>query len=188
MGVEPRSIMKEMRTANIAALAVVLAGCAHAQARETRTVEHVEAASSAEPEAREEREVVAVDAPAPVEAELPRSRPRLSRTVTLGEASAEAAYTERKPLPAPGQAGGPNVVVNNQVIVQQPSYGYGGYGYGYGYGGRAVARSDRLGARGTSTWGSSGWEGPRRTAAPGQTPGIGGNWAPAPSYGPAPMK
>jgi hypothetical protein len=182
-----------MRTAKIAALAVVLAGCAHAQTRESRTgtVAGVDAATSTERAEREERELVAVDGPAssaPVEPEVPRSRPRLSRTVTLGESSADAAYTERLPLAAPGQAGGPNVTVNNQVIVQQPSYGY-GYGYGYGgYGGRAVARSDRFGSRGTSQWGSSGWEGPRRTAAPGQTPGVGGNWAPAPSFGPASMK
>lgn len=122
------------------------------------------------------------------EAPPTRGRPRLSQTVTLGH---ESAYS---PAPAPAATGGQNVVVNQNVIVQggypaYPAYGglYGGRGYGYG-----VARPDaRAGvgrAGGPSTWSTTGWEGPSRTAAPGQTPGVGGNWSPPPSYGPAQMK
>ena len=97
--------------------------------------------------------------------------------------------------PAPTQAApGTNVVVNNTVVVQAPPPmyygGYGSYGaYSYGYRGAGrVSDGPRGGSRGSSMWGSTGWEGARRTAAPGQTPGIGGNWSPPPSFGPAQMK
>lgn len=129
------------------------------------------------------------------EAPPPRGRPRLSQTVTLGQGT-EASYSPSSPAPSP-QAAGQNVVVNQNVIVQSgagyPGYGaYGGY-YGYGGSGRGVARPDVRGgatgrAGGPSNWSTTGWEGPSRTAAPGQTPGVGGNWSPAPSYGPSQMK
>src|SRR5690606_11421776 len=65
-------------------------------------------------------------------APAPPARPRLSRTITLGQ-GAEPAYTPHSP-PRAQAASGPssNVVVNNTVILQGvPSYGY-GYGVGYG--------------------------------------------------------
>jgi RNA polymerase primary sigma factor len=42
--------------------------------------------------------------------------------------------------------------------------------------------------RGLSKAVDPGWQGARATAAPGQTPGVGGSWSPPPSYGPAQMK
>jgi hypothetical protein len=147
----------------------------------------------------------ALDAPLP-----PPSRPRLSRTITLGQG--EPTYTDgRARDPAP--YGGPSVVVNNQVFVQpSPSLFYGGYGYGYGgyvygdggyrqptgsggRGGRFGQGSGGAGASGAggaphapSGWSATGWEGAQRTAAPGQTPAVGGNWAPVPDVGPRPMR
>ena len=170
--------------------AVLSAACAH-----TREEVHT-ATATAEPAPssidQEEREVIAVENAAQAEAPS-RPRPRLSQTITLGQGS-EQQYTPTAPRPVQA-AQGPNVVVNNNnnVIVQGTPgyYGYGGYqGYG-GYGRPTTFYSSdgrSGGYRGTSQWGSSGWEGARRTAAPGQTPGIGGNWAPPPSYGPAQMK
>ena len=87
---------------------------------------------------------------------------------------------------------------NNITVVNgQPGYGYGGYygtygGYGYGGYGRGSSAlhgghgGDGMSGRGGSNgaWAPTGWEGAGRTAAPGHTPGVGGNWAPAPSYGP----
>jgi hypothetical protein len=89
--------------------------------------------------------------------------------------------------------------VNNNVVVNQPPAvyggwgGYGGYGtYGYGTsarGGGYGVRADGFGSRGGATWGNTGWEGARgRPAAGGATPSVGGNWAPAPSFGPRPMR
>jgi hypothetical protein len=161
-------------------------GCAHSSEVRETTV-----SATTVPETRE---VVAVEEPVVVESDAPRARPRLTQTITLGQSNGELTYT------APAQAGGQqaaggntsSVVVNNHVVVNQPPVYYGGYG-GYGgygaYGARSYARSDGFARDGRSAaWGSHGFEGPRRTAAPGQTPGVGGNWAPAPSYGPAPMK
>lgn len=118
-------------------------------------------------------------------------RPRLSRTITLGQDD----YSPAPNRPAPGQQSGSTTIVNNNVIVQQPPVmygGYGGYGYGYGgYGGRTIVGDGRTGV-GTGTsrgpWAPSGWEGAQRTAAPGQTPGVGGNWAPVQDSGPRPMR
>lgn len=145
-----------------------------------------------------------VDSTPPASAEYiapaaPEARPRLSRTITLGQ-GADSAYSAPSQAPAPGTAGGTPVVVNNTVVVQNGGYvGYPSYGYGYGYGGYGAGgyrlgsggRTDGRGASragGPSTWSTTGWEGARRTAAPGQTPVIGGNWSPPPSYGPAQMK
>ena len=170
-------------------LAVVLAACAHTREEmHTSTVTAEPAPSSIE---SEEREVIAVDEAAPQEPAR-RGRPRLSQTITLGQ-GAEQPYTPEAPRPQ--TAPGPNVVVNNNnnVVVQGTPgyYGYGGY-HNYGAYGRPTTFYPSDGrtsqARGTPQWGSTGWEGARRTAAPGQTPGVGGNWAPPPSYGPAQMK
>lgn len=161
-----------------------LGGCAHAseEVRAT-TVGYVPPSSTASGDDDDR------------EASAPASRPRLSRTITLGE-GAESPYTPSAPPPPPGA--GPTVVVNNNVVVQSGyaggyiGYGYrGGYGSGYSYGRPSTFYEGRTSSAprgGVPQWGSSGWEGARRTAAPGQTPGIGGNWAPAPSYGPAQMK
>lgn len=117
-------------------------------------------------------------------------RPRLSQTITLGQGT-ESQYTPSASKPPPVAApSSQNVVVNNNIIVQGGPQYYGGYtGYGV-YGRPGVFNGEgRWGAsRGSPTWGSSGWEGARRTAAPGQTPGVGGNWSPPPSFGPAPMR
>jgi hypothetical protein len=133
-----------------------------------------------------EREVIVTEQPAQVAAEPPPTRPRLSRTVTLGEGTdSQYQYAGEAARPPQGAAQGSNVVINNNVVVNggaPAGYGYGGYGYG-GY----VQRGG-YGRPTTSSWGTTGWEGARRTAAPGQTPGVGGNWAPPPSYGPAQMK
>lgn len=176
-------------------LASALAGCAYTH-EEVRTT----SASDIPPAGAPVEETDDEAPPPPVVSEAtPAPRPRLSRTITLGQGT-EAQYTPAPASPPPGTTT-PNVVVNNNITVQAPPnvYGYGGYyGYGYygGYGsrggyGRATTFTDgRSGGRTSAPpqWGSSGWEGARRTAAPGQTPGIGGNWAPAPSYGPAQMR
>lgn len=162
-----------------------------------------------------DRVVVAVDNPPPP-ADLPpnafsneeptMARPRLSRTITLGQGSSEGVYgTPAAPPPSAAAGSNTNVTVNNHVTVMQPPvYYYGGYGaYGYGYGsgyGRGAGSngpnsggtmgSDGRGgvAPAPGPWAPSGWEGAGRTAAPGATPGVGGNFAPAPSFGPRQMK
>jgi hypothetical protein len=165
----------------LALFACLAAGCSH----NTEEVRSTNAVVQTSPE----REVVAVDRPQ-FEAEPPRARPRLSQTLTLGQSNPDATYAGDRPPPPP-QPAGPNVVVNNNVYVNGPPVVYGGYpGYGgYGGYGRSSGR-ESFGSRGTGTgqWGSNGFEGARRTAPPGQTPGIGGNWSPPPSYGPAPMR
>lgn len=120
---------------------------------------------------------------------LPPARPRLSQTITLGQVD----YSPAAPAPpATAPPSGVNVTVNNNIV--NPPVVYGGYGYGagygYGYGGSGAHRGsgfDRSGGP-SQAWRGSGWEGAQRTAAPGQTPAVGGNWAPPPSYGPAQMK
>ncbi len=176
-------------------LSASLAACAHTR-EEVRSSTVAESAPPSimgdESESAREREVIAVDTAPPVETASP-PRPRLSRTITLGE-GAEPQYTPSAAPPAPGSS--PSVVVNNNIVVQDgPRYygghsGYGGYA-GHGYGRPTTFYDGRVGgaSRGSQPqWSSTGWEGARRTAAPGQTPGIGGNWAPPPSYGPAQMK
>jgi hypothetical protein len=171
--------------------ALFLAACAHSSSSEQirSTTSHEVAPAQAE------REVLAVDQ-TQAEAEPPRSRPRLSQTVTLGQGNSEATYAGTGTPPGQGnaQGGGTNVIINNNVTVnnQPPAY-YGGYSYGArGYGVRSYGWGPTDGfsrGTGTATWGQTGWEGARgRPAAPGQTPSVGGNWAPVPSYGPAPMR
>ncbi len=173
----------------------MLAGCtAHEEIHASTAVDarpsRVEAPSSPQ------------ESPRPEAPAVPLSRPRLSQTLTLGQ-GAEPTYTPAAAAPATGAAsgGGSSVVVNNNIVVQPgaPAYyggygsygGYGGYGSYGGYGaGRTTGVTDSRGrgTGGATGWSSTGWEGPRRTAAPGQTPGVGGNWSPPPSSGPATMK
>ncbi len=171
-----------------------IAACAHLR-EDVRTT----MSESAPPSLEDEREAIAVDVSQPP-VEQPVARPRLSRTITLGEGT-ESQYTSgpaspQAPPPTPGMGPTPSVVVNNHVYVDGArTYGgfagYGGYapiGRG-GYGRPTTFFDGRSGTGyGSTQWGTTGWEGARRTAAPGQTPGIGGNWTPVPSYGPAQMK
>ena len=187
--VPPPSLIQDegVRRHLLLAAFVVLPACAHA--RDEGLAAESPSSGAAEP-VSVEREVLAVDS-AETAPPAPAARPRLSQTITLGQ-GAEQQYTPSAP---PSQAGGQGqgVVVNNNIVVQGGAPGYVGYGGYRSYGGygRAttfVGNDGRSGHRGTPQWGSSGWEGARRTAAPGQTPGIGGNWSPPPSYGPAQMK
>ncbi len=186
---------RPLRSATLGLLALSLVACAHTS--ESVTVQ--------------DRVVVAVDTPPPAPVELPpnafadndvaQSRPRLSRTITLGQGESGVVYgTQGAPPPAAGSGNSTNVTVNNHVtVVQQPpiyTYGYGyGYGYGsagYGNGGRATgsASDGRTTTQPSTTgpWAPSGWEGAGRTAPAGGTPAVGGNFAPAPSFGPRQMK
>lgn len=183
-------MMEEMRSTVLASFAIlVVSGCAHtSETRESSTT-----VVTAPPATRQ---VIAVDEQPPQE-EAPRARPRITQTITLGQGNGESTYSA---TPAPAAPQGQqsvtnNVTVNNVIVNQPPVYGgygaHGSYGYGAsaGRGGYGV-RTDGFGrgASGGGQWGSSGWEGARRTAAPGATPGVGGNWAPARSYGPSQMK
>lgn len=191
--------MSEMRLLSRLPLAlalvttVPLAGCVGSASNASGSDRVVVAVDGRESTSTQQMEVTAIVPPiAPPEQP---SRRRLSQTITLGETSYEPSYRQAPGAPGPN---GSNVTVNNNVtVVNQPpayggygGYGYGGYGgYGGGYGG-SRGRSDGFGRSGTtrSAWAPNGWEGAGRTAAPGQTPGIGGNWSPAPSHGPAPMR
>jgi hypothetical protein len=184
--------MKGMRFFAITALALAAApslGCATSMGSAT-TAERVVIAA---PPTLASSEVVVTETVAAPAAEQPGRR-RLSRTVTLGQGASEPLYAT--PVAQQGTGDGPNVTVNNNVtVVNQPPVIYGGYGYGYGYGSSYGAgygaRDSGRGAGATSSrpaWAPSGWEGAQRTAAPGRTPGVGGNYAPAPSFGPAPMR
>ena len=142
--------------------ALVLLGCAHEEELRPAREPSTDATFSMAPP------------PATYATEAPQGRPRLSKTITLGE---EDHSPSAPPPPAGGPGNGVNVTVNNNVNVTPPVV-YGGYGYGgYSYGGSHVP-----------AWRGSGWEGAQRTAAPGQTPAVGGNWSPPPSYGPRQMK
>lgn len=174
------------------AVALVVAGCAHESEGS-----HAAVVASVPPE--REAAVRLTDEGMP-EPEPPRAPPRLSRTITLGQGQSEPVYgtPPQAPLASPTT---PSVVVNNNVtVVGAPPVVVGGYyggagarGYG-GYGGRGGAARDASRAPSGTTssargaWAPNGWEGAGRTAAPGATPGIGGNWAPAPSFGPRQMK
>lgn len=189
--------MKGMRTTfRLARLVLAAAGVASLTACAT-TTEGVQSAPAVAPapvpEPPPAPAVASVPAPAP-ELDPTVSRPRLSRTVTLGQQNEAPTYAGERPVAA--REAGPSVVVNNQVVVNN---GYGGYGYGYGgYGGYGYPRGGYGHGRGDGfaprvqgsapQWGQTGFEGARRTAAPGQTPAIGGNWSPPPSYGPASMR
>jgi len=180
-------------------VALLASGCAHSYESS-----HVTVVEGAPPSAEVTVEVPQAPAPA-AEGDVQRAPPRLSRTITLGQGQPEAVYGTPPPQAQASAAGGANVTVNNNVtVVNQPPAIFGGYYGGYGargyggyggYGSRgygAAAARDAAstpsapGARGA--WAPSGWEGAGRTAAPGGTPGVGGNFAPAPSFGPRQMK
>lgn len=191
-------MMREMRSPLLLSVAVLAlaSGCAH----QSETHESSMAVMSAPP-SQPQGEVIAVDQQI-VQEEAPKARPRLTQTITLGQSNNETTYSPPPPSAAQGQGQGgntQNVIVNNNVVVNQPPAvyggwgGYGGYGtYGYGTrGGGYGVRADSFGHGGSSsaTWGNTGWEGARgRPAAAGGTPSVGGNWAPAPSYGPRGMR
>jgi hypothetical protein len=139
---------------------------------------------SAATEVESEEPVAASPPPRPTEP----GRRRLSQTVTLGQGATEPAYAPG--LASQGGGAGASVTVNNNVtVVNQPPVFYGGYGgVGYGAYGASGTRDGRGGAGSRSAWAPSGWEGAQRTAPPGSTPGVGGNWAPAPSFGPASLR
>ena len=177
-----------MRLLPLAAGLSLLVGCAHPSAD----------ISPVSPSEGRDREVVAVadrnepvveiteSAPPPLVAES-GARPRLSHVVTLGQGTSDAQYYgPDAPRQAQSQSG-PSVVVNNNVNV---GGGYGGgtyggyYGGGYAGSGSRGSRSSSSAPRTESGYAPTGWEGAGRTAGQGQTPGVGGNWPTAPSYGP----
>lgn len=187
-------MMGEMRSlllSSAAALAFA-SGCAH----QSETHESSMAVMSAPP-SQPQGEVIAVDQQI-VQEEAPKARPRLTQTITLGQSNAESTYSPPPAAQGQAQGGGntQNVIVNNNVVVNQPPVvyggwgGYGGYGaYGTSRGGGYGVRADGQNGSSSATWGNTGWEGARgRPAAAGATPGVGGNWSPAPSYGPRGMR
>jgi hypothetical protein len=194
-------MMREMRSTILsAAVLLVVSGCAHTS--DTHESSAFVASGVNAPPSQPQGEIIAVDQQL-VQEEAPPARPKLTQTITLGQSNSESAYSAASP--APGQAnqagqagqGGNNVTVNNNVIVNQPPVyggwgGYGGYGYsgrGGGFGVRADGAGRSSGSRGGATWGNTGWEGARgRPAGAGATPGVGGNWGSAPSYGPSQMR
>jgi hypothetical protein len=164
------------RSLALGLLAFAIGGCAHA----------IEQAPPPQ-----DRVVLAVDKPVPetaFEPEPQRGRPRLSQVVTLGQA-------DYAPSPAaPAQPfGGPGVVVNNNITVVTPPPmilgGYGGYYGGYGEG-RGSSNNNGVSAGYNGAYGrvGSGEGAQGRPAAPGHSPGVGGNWTPSPSYGPRPLR
>jgi hypothetical protein len=178
--------MVGMRLSLALASLAVLSGCAHTlENREDRVVVAVDGKGSSTDT------VTVTETPPVIIVEPVAARPRLSRTVTLGEGTTEPVYVTQPQVQQQGQGGGANVVVNNNItVVGSPSVVYGGYGGGYGrtygtrdgYGGAPAPSQSRPG------YPPSGWEGAGRTAAPGQTPHVGGNWAPPTSHGPRQFK
>jgi hypothetical protein len=172
---------------SLALLGALSSGCAHAlESREDRVVVAVDTKSS-------EPATEVTEAPPVIVTEPAVARPRLSRTVTLGEGTAEPVYATPPRTQGTGQPG-PNVVVNNNITVvgSPPVYGgYGGASYGRSFNsgvGYGMRDASGRGSGSHSAWAPSGWEGAGRTAAPGQTPHVGGNWSPAPSHGPRQFK
>jgi hypothetical protein len=172
----------------LAAAALALSGCAELMAPPEEPLPPVVVVVM--PEAPSARTAEA-SPDVPLAAAPPPQRPRLSQTVTLGKENQDATYTAERPSSAaPRDGAAANVTVNNQVIVHQaPGFLPFGYGFGAepalaGY----APRGDGFGKSAGGSWGASGFEGPARTAAPGQTPAVGGNWPSAPSYGPRSMR
>jgi hypothetical protein len=73
------------------------------------------------------RGAVSTSIPATAEQNAADSRPRLNRTVTLGEIDVAASRVAAGPTPAPGPS--VNVYNYNQVNVVTPAFGYANYGY-----------------------------------------------------------
>lgn len=144
----------------IALWAVLLSGCATTSGREwlNSPIEERGHPSGAQVVAMEE----------PIEA-----RPRLRKTVTLGETYAVAPQRSAGAAPS----GAPSVQVNVQTPVTVNNYGggygYGGYGYGYNY-------------RTGYGYGTRTTVGATRSSAPSQK--VGADWPAIPSYGPPAMR
>ena len=176
----------------------LIVGCAHAQ-QEDVEMPHARRSAVAAPLASVDREVIAVDTAPPQLTPAYGPRPRLSHVVTLGAGSDVAAYSSAE-VRASAPAERAHTVVVNNYSPAGGAYGYligGGYGgHGYTLGGDRYVTAPRAGevyGRGAqgqpiTPWAPTGWEGPGRTAAPGQTPGIGGNFPAVRSFGPAPMR
>jgi hypothetical protein len=115
-------------------------------------------------------------------AEAPVVRRKVWRTITLGQTG--DVYANDQPAPEPGAAASEEA--DGVVVI-------GGGVTGYGYPGEAGYVGDfgfdpGFGVTVDGSRPPPGWEGAQRTARPGETPVVGGNWAPPPSYGPAPMR
>jgi len=104
--------------------------------------------------------------PATAEQNSADSRPRLNRTVTLGEIDAAATRTAAGPAPSLGPS--VNVYNYNQVNVVTPGFGYTNYGYLRSTPGFSPGRV-------TAT--------PSRSSAPGPLPGQ--NWPSVADHGPS---
>lgn len=132
----------------------------------------------------EVRHVVPPPAP-PVDDELV-SRPRLSRTLRLGQET--VAYdTGVRAAPPQGAPSGVTVVVNNNISQQQAVVVGGGYG-GYGGGGYGAPRDYGSFARPSYGRAPSISAPPQPQAPNVSSPPIGGNWAPPVNYGPPAMR
>jgi len=102
----------------------------------------------------------------PATAEENESRPRLNRTVTLGEVDVAPTQSDTSRAGFPG----PSVVVNNynQVNVVTPAFGYGSYGY----------------SRGSARF-SPGFVSPYRPSSGAPSPLPGQNWPAVADHGPS---
>jgi len=101
------------------------------------------------------------------------ARPRLSHVISLGQNESGSSPT----AVAAGPGAQPGVVVNIVNYGSTP-YASGYYGYGYGY--APIYRAARGAPPSASTLPSGGTASTRS----GGTPTLGGDWGPAPSYGP----
>jgi len=112
------------------------------------------------------------------------SRPRLSRTLRLGEET--ATYdTGSRAQPPPSASPNVTVIVNNNISQQQTMVG-GGFGGGYGGG---YGRPSGYGTYARPTYGMApSISAPQQPQAPRSTPPVGGNWAPPVNHGPPAMR
>lgn len=150
-----------------------LVGCAHS---ETIT-----------PQTAADRDVAAVSESSStgLEAEL-LTRPRLSKTVTLGEGNRDPVYyagaAQRGASSGAGFGTNVNIVNSFNTSTQTSNY-YGGYGYGaYGtYGSRYAVAGSNQAFRGDVSRTT-----PTRTSS--GTPPVAGDWPSPPNYGPRTMR
>ncbi|MEI9948024.1 MAG: hypothetical protein WDO74_03345 [Pseudomonadota bacterium] len=104
--------------------------------------------------------------PATAEQAPSEPRPRLNRTLTLGEIDVAAASADAGPAAAPGTS--VNVYNYNQVNVVTPAFGYGAFGY---------ARTQ------PGIWPGHVPAAPSRSSAPSPQPGQ--NWPAVADHGPS---
>ena len=109
------------------------------------------------------------------------SRPRLSRTLRLGEET--ATYdTGSRAQPPPSASPNVTVIVNNNISQQQTMVG-GGFGGGY------APHPSGYGTYARPTYGASpSISAPQQPQAPRSAPPVGGNWAPPVNYGPPALR